>query len=109
MLRFAPVMIVLFWIANISLAQKKAAVERPTPPQREVAQRKLPGMQASGLMQFPNQWSLKPAGKQLEVGDFPVNVALHPSEPTAAVLHAGHGEHEVMIVQLDDWKVIARV
>ena len=66
-------------------------------------------MQAGGLMQLPNQWSLKPAGKQLEVGDFPVNLVLHPSEPTAGLLHAGYGEHEILIVSLDTWKVISRV
>ncbi len=92
-----------------AFAQKQPAVERPEPPARAVPQRKLPGMQTGGLMQLPNQWSLKPAGKQLEVGDFPVNIALHPTEQTAAVLHAGYGEHEVVIVDLKEWKVISRV
>ena len=58
----------------------------------------LPGMQASGKILLPNQWSLRPAGKQLKMGDFPVNIALHPTEPFAAVLHAGYGDHEVVIV-----------
>jgi YVTN family beta-propeller protein len=78
-------------------------------PDRLATERKLPGLQPSGLMQLPNQWSLKPAGKQLDVGDFPVNIALHPTESTAAILHAGYGEHEIVIVALDDWKVISRV
>ena len=38
---------------------------------------------------LPNQWSLKPAGKHLVLGDFPVTVALHPIDNVAAVLHAG--------------------
>jgi YVTN family beta-propeller protein len=93
----------------LSAQESQPAGQPSAAPARNLAERKLPGLQASGFMQLPNQWSLKPAGKQLEVGDFPVNIALHPDEPTAAVLHAGYGEHEVMIVALDDWKVISRV
>jgi YVTN family beta-propeller protein len=69
----------------------------------------LPGMQASGKILLPNQWSLRPAGKQLKVGDFPVNIALHPTEPFAAVLHAGYGDHEVVIIELKELKIVSRV
>ena len=62
----------------------------------------LPGMQAGGKILLPNQWSLRPAGKQLKMGDFPVNIALHPTEPFAAVLHAGYGDHEVVIIELKE-------
>ena len=53
---------------------------------------RLPGMQASGQMLLPTQWSLQPAGKQLSVGDFPVAIAMHPKSQFAAVLHAGYGD-----------------
>lgn len=69
----------------------------------------LPGMQAGGKILLPNQWSLRPAGKQLKVGDFPVNIALHPKEPFAAVLHAGYGDHEVVIIDVKELKIISRV
>lgn len=69
---------------------------------------RLPGMQPSGQMLLPTQWSLKPAGKQLVVGDFPVTIALHPHEKFAAVLHAGYGEHEIVIVDLADFRVVSR-
>src|SRR6516165_6698264 len=62
--------------------------------------RMLPGMQAGGSVLLPNQWSLRPAGKQLELGAFPVNIALHPSGRWLAALHAGFGEHGVTIVDL---------
>jgi len=78
-----------------------AAAERP--------RRLLPGMQAGGQIALPNQWSLEPAGKQIKLGDFPVNVALHPSGPWAAVLHAGYGEHEVVVVDLGNQRVVSRV
>ncbi len=50
-----------------------------------------------------------PAGAQIAVGDFPVNIALHPKDPWAAVLHAGFGTHEIVIVDLKEGKVVSRV
>lgn len=59
-------------------------------------------------MQLPNQWSLRPAGKQIIVGDFPVNISLHPQDDTAAVLHCGYGPHEVILVDLRTMKIKSR-
>ena len=60
----------------------------------------LPGETLEGTVRMPNGWSIKPAGKQVQMGDFPINIALHPSGKWAAVLHAGWGLHEVVIVDL---------
>ena len=60
-------------------------------------------------MLLPNQWSLRPTGKQVEVGNFPVNVALHPQGDWAAVLHSGYGPHEVVVVDLKTASVVSRV
>ncbi len=58
----------------------------------------LPGLRPDGSVLLPNQWSLRPAGKQIALGDFPVNIALHPAGRFAAVLHSGHGRHEIIVV-----------
>src|ERR1700716_3918676 len=76
------------------------AVPAPAP----AVARSLPGLQPGGHVLLPNQWSLRPAGKQVPLGDFPVNLALHPTGRWAAVLHAGHGTHEVQIVDLQKGK-----
>ena len=68
-----------------------------------------PGLQIGGEVLLPNQWSLRPAGKQVPLGDFPVNVAVHPSGPWAAVLHAGYGDHEIVVVDLTRDRVVSRV
>ena len=80
-------------------------------PTRTVTPRVLPGIQPDGFVRLPNQWSLKPAGKHLEVGDFPVNIALHPSGEWLAVQHAGYGDHEVVIVQVNGrrQRIVSRV
>ena len=61
-----------------------------------------PGMTRAGAVLLPNGWSLKPAGRQTRLGDFPVLMAEHPSEPILAVLHAGYGEHEVITLDAGD-------
>jgi len=69
----------------------------------------LPGMTRSGAIVLPNGWSLKPAGRQTRLGDLPVQIAVHPSEPILAILHAGYGEHEVVTVHSDTGLIIGRV
>lgn len=73
--------------------------------------RVLPGLRKDGFVQLPNQWSLKPAGRQLELGDLPVNIAIHPTGEYAAVLCAGYREHEVIVVDLNPerTRVLSRV
>jgi DNA-binding beta-propeller fold protein YncE len=77
-----------------------------TTPSKE---RVLPGLRSDGSIQLPNQWSLRPAGKQLQLGDFPVNMALHPSGQWLAILHAGHGAHEIITIDLKKEKMVGRV
>jgi len=68
----------------------------------------LPGKQADGSVLLPNQWSLRPEGRQVELGDFPVNIAVHPSGRFAAVLHAGYGQHQVQVVDLSKGQVASK-
>jgi YVTN family beta-propeller protein len=72
----------------------------PTVTKSKAQPRLLPGVQSTGAIQLPNQWSLRPVGEQLELGDFPVNMALHPEGGWLAVLHAGWGTHEVVMVDI---------
>ena len=69
--------------------------------------RRTPGPQADGSVVLPNQWSLRPAGKQVEVGDFPVNIAIHPDGRHAVILHCGFGPHELAVIDLETRKVLS--
>lgn len=60
----------------------------------------LPGLQHDGSVLLPNQWSLRPAGRQVPLGDFPVNLAVHPSGRYVAALHCGYSRHEIRILEL---------
>lgn len=64
------------------------------------AERNKPGKQPDGSVLLPNQWSLRPVGRQIELRDFPINIAVHPSGRYAAVLHSGYSTHQVSVVDL---------
>jgi sugar lactone lactonase YvrE len=87
-----------------------APLRADNPPAKDApAPRTLPGVKAGGTVLLPNGWSLKPAGRQLALGDFPVNLALHPGGQWLAALHAGYGDHEIALVDLKKQKIISRV
>ncbi len=76
-----------------------------TPPPHSAAS--LPGPKPDGSVLLPNQWSLRPVGRQIELGDFPVNIAVHPAGHFAAILHCGESAHKIVIVNLDSTAVIS--
>ena len=90
MWRWLVLCLLVFGLPALADDNGKPATKRPT----------LPGVEADGSVRLPNTWSVKPAGKQLDLGDFPVNMALHPGGKWLAVLHAGHGDHEIILVDL---------
>ena len=68
----------------------------------------VPGVREDGSVLLPNQWVLRAVGKQIRVGDFPVNVAMHPSGEWAAVLCAGYSEHEVVVLNVKTRAIVSR-
>jgi YVTN family beta-propeller protein len=68
-----------------------------------------PGRQADGSVLLPNMWSLRPAGTQVDLADFPVNIAVHPDGKFAAILHAGNSAHEIHIVDIAKAAIVQRV
>ena len=102
-------------IAAVTLAVAGCA---PTPPAPNpatgalsrpgAAGPELPGKKADGSVLLPNQWSLRPAGKQVGLGDFPINVAVHPGGRFAAVLHSGYSAHEILVVDIAEAAVVSR-
>lgn len=81
----------------------REATALPAPPRSALRtpQANRPGKQTDGSVLLPNQWSLRPVGRQIELRDFPVNIAVHPGGRYAAVLHAGYGAHQVSVVDIN--------
>lgn len=90
------------------LALTACAPTRPVPKPPEAAETRLPGQKPDGSVLLPNQWSLRPAGVQIDMGDFPVNIAVHPAGRYAAVLHSGYGPHEIVIVDIPRATIASR-
>jgi DNA-binding beta-propeller fold protein YncE len=101
-------------VSRLSAFPERSFVERRNVELRSEARKPmlvLPGLERGGAIRLPNQWALRPAGRQIPLGDFPVNMALHPSGKWLAVLHAGYGTHEVVIVSIGsrEQKIVCRV
>ncbi len=94
MRRFTSSVAVLLASAAISLAQEAKA------------QVSLPGQRPDGSVLLPNQWSLRPVGRQIEMGDFPINIAVDPSGRFAAILHSGYSQQGLRIVDLKTEKIV---
>lgn len=58
-------------------------------------------------MLLPNQWSLRPVGRQVDLADFPINIAVHPHGRFAAVLHTGYSGHQILIVDIQGGEVVS--
>src|SRR5438105_14507974 len=101
--RFMRPSLKLFPAAGLFLLT--ACVSHPPPSTRQ-APADLPGQRADGSVLLPNQWSLRPVGKQVVLGDFPVNIAVHPENRFVAVLHSGPARHEIDVVEVPAAKVI---
>ena len=100
--RWAGMALVVALASGTAFGQEAA----PKPSKGEAT---WPGLTRAGTVLLPNGWSLKPAGRQAKLGEFPVAIAEHPREPVLAVLHAGYGEHEVVTLEAASGKTIARV
>ncbi|MBI3850509.1 MAG: bifunctional YncE family protein/alkaline phosphatase family protein [Verrucomicrobia bacterium] len=84
-----------------------AAAENP-PSAIRTPQSIWPGRQPDGSVLLPNLWSLRPVGTQIDLGDFPVNIAVHPDSRFAAVLHCGFGPNEIVVVDIPAAKIVSR-
>ncbi|MBL9137432.1 MAG: beta-propeller fold lactonase family protein [Verrucomicrobiales bacterium] len=97
------------YLAALLVMLGGCASPRPQPSAANADDDRWPGARKDGTVLLPNQWSLDPVGKQVRLGDFPVNIAVHPSGRHAAVLHCGYGTHEIIVVDVKAAQVVSRV
>lgn len=96
--RRSLISILFLTIATAVLLSTLGHSREDTSPVSTTPPRLLPGLNGDGFIQLPNQWRLRPAGSQIEVGDLPMNIAVHPDGRYLAILHTGYRDHEVVIV-----------
>lgn len=83
-----------------AVTQRGHADDEPSP--------RVLGSRPDGSVILPNQWSLRPVGRQVEVGDFPAAIAVHPDGRHAVVLHCGYGPHELAVLDLESRRLLSR-
>ena len=68
----------------------------------------LPSETPGGQILLPNQWRLDPAGEGRWLGLFPMNMRLSPDGRYLAVLHCGGGDHEIMVFETGQARLVSR-
>jgi len=68
-----------------------------------------PGRLDSSTTLLPNRWKLSPAGKNIGLGDFPLNMAMSPNGRYLAINHNGQSRQYVAIVDLQTNNRISEV
>lgn len=58
---------------------------------------------------LPNGWSLTPAGRSLEVGDFPLNIAVSSNQQRIAVTNNGQSKQTIQLIDPATEKVLDNV
>jgi YVTN family beta-propeller protein len=58
---------------------------------------------------LPNGWSLTPAGKSLQLGDLPLNLAISSSKKMMAVTNNGQGKQALQLIDLINEKVVDEI
>src|SRR5271169_3200242 len=95
---------ICFWFVVVTLAPLLSSAAQAVNPTV-----RLPGIQADGSILLHNQWSIRPAGRQVQLlGTLPDNIAVHPTGKFAAVMNCGYGPHEVVVVDLEAGQITSR-
>lgn len=74
--------------------------------QKGVDLKKLDAALEARRVMLPNGWSLTPAGRSVEVGDLPLNIAVAASQKLMAVTNNGQGKQTIQLIDPKAEKVL---
>src|SRR5437762_135018 len=77
--------------------------------EKEKLAREVPRPVPDGRYLLPSGWSISPAGRQMELGGFPLKVVPFPDQRHVLVTSNGYTENFVAVVDSVDGKVTHRV
>jgi YVTN family beta-propeller protein len=63
----------------------------------------------SRRVMLPNGWSLTPAGRSVEVGDLPLNIAISSSQKLMAVTNNGQGKQTIQLIDTKTEKILDNI
>ncbi len=70
--------------------------------------RKLPGQDNAKGYLLPNGWTITPAGEQIDVGDLPLALAMHPDGRHLLVSNNGNGTQSIDVIDLVTKQITSR-
>ncbi len=65
-----------------------------------------PGELATGAVRLPNGWQLTPAGRQIPLGDLPLNLVVAPGGQLAAVTNNGYGPNTIQLLDAATGRIL---
>ncbi|MFZ4619529.1 MAG: bifunctional YncE family protein/alkaline phosphatase family protein [Bacteroidota bacterium] len=68
-----------------------------------------PQSKQSDRVTLPNGWSLTPVGKQIPLGDLPLNIAVSSSKKYCAVTNNGQSKQSIQLIDIKAQKTVAEV
>ncbi|MBW4890614.1 beta-propeller fold lactonase family protein [Mucilaginibacter sp. HMF5004] len=76
----------------------------------QIAMAQTPGkVKESGQVLLPNGWKLSPAGRQLQLGDLPLNMQLSPSGQLLAVTNNGQSIQSLQLIDPQQEKALSEI
>ena len=76
--------------------------------QKQPSRDRAPGPAAGSGYLLPNGWTITPAGEQIEVGDLPLALVLHPDGKRLLVSNNGNGVQSIEVLDVAARKTVAR-
>jgi YVTN family beta-propeller protein len=70
--------------------------------------RKLPGETASKGFLLHNGWTVTPTGEQIQIGDLPLAMVLHPDGKHLIVSNCGYGRQSIDVLDLTSKKIASQ-
>lgn len=77
----------------------------PVPPEEALRKAQV----TDDLIVLPGGRTLTPAGKQVTLGGFPVDVRMHPTLPVAYVSNTGYGERSIQVIDLEAGTLLQQI
>lgn len=74
-----------------------------------IALPRIPGPKGDGTGITPNNWNLRPAGTQVQVGDRPMGVALSPDGKSLLVSNNGKGIQSMQVIDTQTQQVVQTI
>ena len=95
-------------IPSVLLVLAIAGVVTPL-AQRPPAPPEWPGAKGGGAVLLPNGWTVAPAGRSVQVGDFPMSMVLAPEGRRLIISNSGWSKPSLTIVDTEQAYVSSRV